>query len=203
VITLPLAALVAVNALPLVGVVFLGWQPIPLLLLYWTESAAIGFFNILKILKVGKTMGIGLAVFFTFHFGFFMFVHLSFLGSFSSMAGGDLGGPFGGFDALAEQGWQFHLAAASFFVSHGVSYFVNFLGKREYEGKTVAKQMQEPYARIVVMHVTIVLGGFAIVALRAGVITLAILVVLKTGLDFHLHKRERAKAAKAAGALIG
>jgi hypothetical protein len=131
-----------------------------------------------------------------------MFVHLMFLGAFGSIAGRDITGPFEGFRILATQGWEFHLAAASFFVSHGVSYLVNFLGKREYEGKSVARQMQEPYARVVVMHVTIVLGGFAIVALRAGVITLSILVVLKTALDLHLHERERAKAAKWAGAPI-
>jgi hypothetical protein len=193
---LPLIVLVAVNLVPLFGVLFLGWQVVPLLILYWTESAAVGLYNVLKMLRIGGAKAIGPSIFFTVHFGFFMFVHLGFLGAFASMSRDDFGGPFEGVRILAESGWELRLAAASFFASHGVSFLVNFLGKREWEGKTVPKQMMEPYRRIVVMHVTIIFGGFALMALNAGALLMAFLVILKTAIDVVAHRREHGGVAR-------
>ena len=36
---------------------------------------------------------------------------------------------------------------------------MNFLGRREYVGRKLGRQMSEPYKRIVIMHVTIIFGG--------------------------------------------
>ena len=41
-----LAALVIANAIPLVGVLFLGWTVFPLVLLYWLENVVVGGFNV-------------------------------------------------------------------------------------------------------------------------------------------------------------
>jgi len=40
--TLSIAALVAVNFIPLVGVLFLDWEIGPILLLYWSENLVVG-----------------------------------------------------------------------------------------------------------------------------------------------------------------
>ncbi len=45
-----LLALVIANALPLVGVLFLGWTVFPLVLLYWLENLVVGGFNVAKLL---------------------------------------------------------------------------------------------------------------------------------------------------------
>ena len=42
-------ALVIANAIPLVGVLFLGWSLITILVLYWVENGIVGFWNIPKI----------------------------------------------------------------------------------------------------------------------------------------------------------
>jgi hypothetical protein len=39
----PVLALLAANAIPLFGVVFLGWDAFHIVLLYWAENIVIGF----------------------------------------------------------------------------------------------------------------------------------------------------------------
>jgi hypothetical protein len=154
-----------------------------------------------------------MAVFFAVHYGLFWLVHgvfvlvlPSFLG-FASVAsagptvgpflGDDFGplvgiptstvGPFGVLDWSAVAG-----AALVLFLSHGASFLVNYLGSGEYRTQTAAAQVFAPYGRLVVLHVTIVLGAFAIAFLGAPILLLVILVVLKTALDLRLHLREHA-----------
>ena len=47
--TVSLVALIAVNLLPLIGVLFWGWSLMLILVLYWLESGIVGFINIFKI----------------------------------------------------------------------------------------------------------------------------------------------------------
>ena len=55
--------------------------------------------------------------------------------------------------------------------------------------------MQAPYPRIVVLHMAIVLGAFATIALGSPLLLLVILIVGKTLLDLKLHLKEH-KAAE-------
>jgi hypothetical protein len=174
--------------------------------------------------QVGR---VAMAVFFTFHYGLFWLVHgvfvlvlPSFLGiggvhplepdgippflgdpsaqfPISLFPGGDIGtiiGPFGVLDWSAVGG-----AALGLFVSHGVSFLVNYLGAGEYRTQTAAAQMFAPYGRLVVLHVTIIFGGFAVAFLGAPILLLVILIALKTILDlrFHLREHESTLAAPA------
>jgi hypothetical protein len=42
--------LIAANLVPIYGVVFLGWEVFPLLLLFWLENLIIGMYNVLKMM---------------------------------------------------------------------------------------------------------------------------------------------------------
>ncbi len=86
------------------------------------------------------------------------------------------------------------IAAAALFLSHGVSFFVNFLGKEEYLTVSPDRQMTEPYSRVVVVHVTILAGGFLADSLGAPLAALILLVLLKTVMDLLAHPREHLKA---------
>jgi hypothetical protein len=55
--------------------------------------------------------------------------------------------------------------------------------------------MKEPYRRIVVMHITIIFGGWFILALGAPAWALVLLVGLKTGVDLAAHRREHGEKA--------
>ncbi len=86
------------------------------------------------------------------------------------------------------------IAAAALFLSHGVSFFVNFLGKEEYLSVTPDQQMTEPYSRVVALHVTILAGGALADSLGAPLAALVLLVLLKTAIDLMAHLREHRKA---------
>ena len=51
---LALAALVAVNLVPLVGVAFLGWRLYDVMLLYWLENGVIGAFTLARMVTAGS-----------------------------------------------------------------------------------------------------------------------------------------------------
>jgi hypothetical protein len=50
--------------------------------------------------------------------------------------------------------------------------------------------MSEPYKRIIVMHLTIIFGGWLIMLLRSPVPALILLIALKTIVDLRAHRRE-------------
>jgi uncharacterized membrane protein YphA (DoxX/SURF4 family) len=58
-------------------------------------------------------------------------------------------------------------ALASLFISHGVSFFMNYLGRQEYLDADRKRLMSEPYNRIFIMHLTVIIGGFLTMLLRA------------------------------------
>ena len=60
---------------PLVGVVFFGWDLGDIMVLYWLESGVIAFYTVLKIAIVGKLAALVAAPFFVGHFGGFMTGH--------------------------------------------------------------------------------------------------------------------------------
>ena len=55
--------------------------------------------------------------------------------------------------------------------------------------------MQQPYGRIVVMHVAILGGGFLMLALHSPTVGLLLLVALKITFDLRGHFAERKKFA--------
>jgi 2-hydroxychromene-2-carboxylate isomerase len=83
-------------------------------------------------------------------------------------------------------------------VSHGVSFFFNYLGRREYLNTTPMKQLFQPYGRLVVLHITIIFGAFLVIGLGQPVLLVALLVILKTAVDLFFHLREHAGAAQPA-----
>jgi len=84
-------------------------------------------------------------------------------------------------------------ALAVLFISHGVSFFTNYLGRREYLGMDLKAQMSEPYKRIIVMHVTLIIGGFLTMLLRSPEAVLLLLIALKTAADLRAHRKEHAR----------
>ncbi len=181
-------ALIAANLIPVAGVLFMDWQIMQVMLLFWAESAVIGLYNVAKMLRIAGLMAIFMGLFFIGHYGGFMAGHLLFIYTL-----------FGDEAARNEniqmaQVWaDFRFLAPAllgYVISHGVSYFTNFLGRQEYRHTDVNKQMAEPYKRIIVMHVTIILGGFLVTALDSPLPALLLLVALKAGVDLHSHLRE-------------
>lgn len=160
------------------------WEISEILWVYWMQSVIIGFFNFLRILSLKnfstKNFSINnrpapptsqtkifTAFFFAFHYGFFHFIYAIFLFQFFSS-----GQPL-------DLNYLF-LGGLIFFLNHLFSYWHN---KRIDEQKTqnIGNLMFAPYARIIPMHLIIVVGAFL------GQSALLIFLLLKTAIDILTH----------------
>ena len=182
--------LIGANLLPLAGVLFFGWDLASVMVLFWTESAVIGFYTALKIAVVGRLAALVAVPFFIGHFGGFMAGHFLLLYSFF-IRGPAVTGPEPGVRAaLLAIFVPLWTSIAALAISHGVSFVDNFLKRREYAHATMKGLMIAPYSRITVMQLTLIFGGWVILLLGSPVPALALLVVLKTAVDFSAHRAE-------------
>ncbi|MEM8944960.1 MAG: DUF6498-containing protein [Planctomycetota bacterium] len=196
-------SLLAANSLPLLGVLFWGWSTFAIVLIYWFENAIIGVINILKMLCCTESetdeesvpfvhaMKLLFVPFFTFHYGMFCAVHGAFV---MLLSGGEV--PFEGpaddwtepLVMLRETGTLWGIVGLA--ISHLYSFVRNYLIGGEYRRVTLPTLMFQPYARVVVLHLAILFGAFATVALGNSIFVLVILIVGKTAIDLALHLRE-------------
>ena len=171
---LPLVGILAVNAIPLVGVLWFGWSVFEVLLLYWFENVAIGVAHAARMAISTRTNkvadGWSMTTFFVLHYGLFTFVHGIFVIVFFGVVGGGLTQLTGGLAGLvlAIIGWQ---VAFLFIDAAQTDYF---------KGRTPNDLMFEPYPRVLALHITVIAGGWLINEVGAPVWALAILVGVKT-----------------------
>ena len=149
------------------------------LLLYWLESGVVGLYNVLRMLNISAKAGTYFVPFFVVHYGLFMFVHLLFIVAF-----------FGRGNEPREILSGIGVGIAALLISHGVSYRKNFIGGQEYKERTVKQQLFAPYGRIIVMHLTVLFGGWLVLGLGEPVGALVIMVVAKTAIDSWAHIHE-------------
>ncbi len=209
-------SLILVNLVPLFGAIFLGWDLTTLLIIYWSENIAIGFWNIFKLLKAPRVndknnkyhisfedmtkeeidrvnnssnlAGIKLSytLFFMVHYGLFTFVHGFFI--FTTF----LQSTTNFFTYLPGIFFAFILI----FLSHGFSYYTNYLGKREYEETSLTELMIKPYKRIFITHFVVILASIALQELNDTMLPALILIVIKTIGDLIFHTIEHAAPSK-------
>lgn len=193
-------ALIGANLVPLIGVLFFRWDLASVMVLFWAESAVIGFYTVLKMAIVGKFVALFAAPFFVGHFGGFMAMHFLFIYLF--FVRGLASGPDPGVrEALRGVFIPIWPSLAALLISHGVSFFSNFVQRREYAGTTITALMKAPYNRVIVMQLTLIFGGWIILLLKSQVGVLALLVLLKTALDFTAHRKEHGHGKADGGSL--
>lgn len=138
-----------------------------------------------------------LVPFFTFHYGMFCFVHGVFV--FTLLGGNQPGltarGPFGGMatmlgELLSSGALIFVLAIIG---SHLFSFFANYIGKGEYRKVSAPQLMAVPYGRIIVLHIAILFGAFAVMALGNSIFLLLLLIIGKIVIDSKMHLRSHRK----------
>lgn len=184
-------ALVAANAVPLLGVLLWGWKLADVMVLFWAESAVVAFYTLLKMAVVGRWLAIPAGVFFLAHFGAFMAIHFLFIYGIFVRGIGAAGREPAAYAALAGIFVPLWPALVALFLSHGVSFVVNFVGRRERRGMTLTTLMAAPYSRVVLMQLTVIFGAWMALALHNPTPALVLLVVLKIGADLYAHRRER------------
>lgn len=189
----------AANAVPLFGVLFFDWDLFLVLALFWVENVIIGAFGILKVAFAssdGMPKGLLSALFFTVHYGGFMFGHATLLVSLF----GDSANIEGGIETVNDllryllRG-DVSIAVLGLTISHGWSFVSNFRGAAEYEQLSGKDAMTLPYRRMVITHTGLLFGAFAIDFFGAPVAGLAVLVAAKIAMDLHFHRREHERLA--------
>jgi hypothetical protein len=187
-------ALIIANLVPVLGTVYLGWKLSDVMVLYWSESAVIGLFNVCKIAVVGRWLALVAAPFFLSHFGAFMAVHFLFIYGFFVQGPGDFSA--GELTDVLKTFTDLWPALAMLFASHALSFFINFLGRQEYRQRTMEDLMSEPYSRILFMHLVIIFGGGLTLVLGEPTPVLLLVIVLKTWIDVRAHLKQRAVTDK-------
>jgi hypothetical protein len=194
--------LVAANLVPLYGLLALGWEAFPLLLLFWLENVVIGMLNVARMLCADPrdpalwAAKLLMVPFFCVHYGIFTAVHGVFVFAlFGGRAFGEIRGLWT-LDAAARAVHELDLGVAvlALAASHLFSFFWNYLGHGEYRRASLAALMGQPYGRVVVLHLAILGGGFAAAALGSPLWALLLLVALKVGFDLRAHLREHRSA---------
>jgi len=186
----PAAAAILLNLIPVFGVLFLGWSAFALIFLYWLENVIIGVRTLVSILAngvMGGAQGMAapfFAVFFTFHYGLFCFVHGTFVVALfgQSAMGEPSGGVVEATRALLTNQTGILLGFASIAVWQVVQ-FILFLVRGEVRETNPLTLMASPYPRIIVLHVTIIFGGFLLMLLNQPVAGLVMLALVKMAFD--------------------
>ncbi len=225
------ALLVAANAIPLAGVLWLGWDLVTIVRIYWLENGVVGLFAVLRILtaadagqarpgtppeagaiRLPTVLTKAITVpFFAFHYGVFWLAHGAFVWFAFGLwlAPGTGGDPAPGTpdpfadplaSAFADGGGRFALVGVALLISHGASFLLNWIGRGEYRTATTNGEMRAPYARVIVLHLTILFGAFAVAILGAPLWALVVMVVVKTIADLGAHVRDRERALRRAPA---
>jgi hypothetical protein len=183
------------NIVPLFGVLFGSWALSDVMFLYWFENVVIGWYTIVKMLRAEGPLKEGaltigehtpytrksrgfIVLFFILHYGIFTIVH----GAFVSLIFGGTTMPL----------VEILFAALALMVSHGFSYWYNFIHQGEYKRIGEDQLFVGPYPRIIFLHMFIFIGGGLVMLLGAPLLALMAFVLCKTWFDSIAHTMSHA-----------
>ena len=189
--TQAVVSLIVANLIPLYGALFLGWSVGSLVVLYWCETAVIGFYSILKLPFAARWHALISVPFFMVYFGVFLYFTGFMAIDFYVVLDEPVGRQWEAFSPIAI---QFMIFVPSVLVSHGVSFVTNFIGKKEYlltDDDT--ELMLAPYLRMGVMVGIIIPGAIIMAATGAPEALMAAFITFKIVLDVVAHLREHTR----------
>ncbi|MAL02984.1 MAG: hypothetical protein CL625_01715 [Arenimonas sp.] len=185
---------VLANAIPLFGVLLWGWDVGFLMALFWAENLVLGGINVGRMLAADPAnvfywaFKLFLIPFFCVHFGMFTAGHGLFVMQLFTGGGGpdDLEMPWDLLSSFVALYPALPAALAGIALVHLVHTWADFISTGAYRRVNPMALMFQPYSRIVVLHVTLIFGGFAVEALGEPLAALVVLLALKTAIDLGL-----------------
>ncbi len=173
------------NLFPLYGVLFLNWKVDHIVALFWIETVVIGCVTVPALWMVArkgpfaqrmpkqqyvKWLAVGTTGLFFFHFGAWVLGEAAALTWF-----------------VAPHFWQvlplIKIQALAIALSHVLLFLVNYVGKKEYLHRGIIFVSLEPYKRLWMLTIVVILGGFAVQLTKNPLWALVVLVLLKMVVD--------------------
>jgi len=181
-----------IDLLPIYGVIVWGWNAVPLVMLYWMENVIAGVMTIPRLVISGASYGgfgllagMGLSIFFVFHYGLFCLVHGTFLVAFASIGNPEGMGsmPFADIFGIFQFGlnsglhvdWMIYIIA-TFQV---LVFFWEFIIKGEWKNTNPMAEMFAPYSRIILLHFGIFAGAAALFLLGQPMVGVLALILFR------------------------
>ena len=160
-----------------------------MVIIYVLETIIIGFYHIIKMLIASYAQnkflkGFGLALFFTVHYGFFVFIQTTFFFVFLSINDDRITDSFGlsNFETVLQfKGVQ--MALVFLFITYFIKLINNFILNDKYKEVDVDFYMFQPYLRIIIQQFAAIVPGFFIIFGQAGIAVGVILVLLRAFTD--------------------
>lgn len=195
-VTAEVVAALVFGLIPIAGILLWGWSPFALIFLYWIENVLIGVRTIATMTTSGVLYtpataagAAALSAFFALHYGLFCLVHGSFI--VALFGNNAYTNDPANLIAVATQMFakqpNFAFGVGSIALWQIVE-FVVFLVREasvvhEVTIRSLREMMMAPYPRIVLLHITIILGGFLLAATGWPVLGVLALAVFKMGYD--------------------
>ena len=199
-----LIVLLFVNIFPIIGVVFLKWNYVQIIVLYFIESIFIGLINVLKMITARKNLSekeieeyeideetlqnleensvfvkIVLIIFFLIHYNVFIGIQGMFV-VYLLLKDSDI-------DEMMSP--EYLLTLLFIFGSHLYSYIVNYIRKGENKRVLVTNLMTLPYRRVILQQFTIVFGAFLFAFTNISQSFFIIFIVFKIFFDVRAHNK--------------
>jgi hypothetical protein len=197
--------IIVLNLVPVYGVFEWGWSTFDLIFLYWIENVIIGVVTVGRMLLRGRVypnegvLLLFLVPFFMVHYGGFTWGHGVFV---VALFGKDIV-PQPGMDLIAnvvptleqQRLWGAVLALLALNLAN----WLRDIQSRGMGADNPGDLMTAPYRRIVVLHVVILLSGFAITAANEPLVGLLALILVKTASDLNNWRKDEQKVHQTNG----
>lgn len=193
-LTRPDIFLIAANLLPVFGVWFLSWSPQQVFIVYCLETIIIGFFNLVRMgisTAYRKTdiwyngdyqarvSGIWFMLFFLVHYGFFVALQMGLFFAVSGIGDQYNIGFFNFFFNFPQLvGSNAYIMIGTFMFSYGYKTVSEFVLTGSYKTVPLSIQMFQPYMRIFIQQVTVIVGSMFLV-FGAGKIFILVFALVK------------------------
>jgi hypothetical protein len=160
---------------------------------------------LIRIAMVSRWAALFYVPFFCIHFGGFMAGHFVFIYTlFADPAVRAMEVGAAAWVILIERGlW---VALVAMFISHGISFFFNFLRpwwRGLVPADTSNNAMSAPYSRVIVLHVTLLFGAVLVEMFQTKAAAFVLLIALKIVTDIAAHVRANVSALDAAAVAGG
>jgi len=191
--------LILANLYSISGVLLFEWTAFDLIALFCAETFVVGFYNIIKMRNASDADKVTLwrlnaiplslltyTLVIAFQISFFLFFTHLYFNRQQELSLMD----------YDENVWnffinrQFFIALFLLTLSHGISYWFNYVRRKEYETLTVGRLVFAPFRRIIKHQTIVILGGLLLGVFKANNWFLILLILIKIVFDLNAHLNE-------------